>query len=133
MTSFDLDFNMEPVFDGINHVGEQAMLDIVSKYGAEAFVDALYGTSLTPSTRATLIRLFARVEPPPSKEVRLKLVEQSISSTSVEVRDAIVQAVELWEDPDAASILGEHQEVVPWLAEYINAVVCELQEQPKQE
>ena len=114
----------EPIEDGVTHPGEEHLANIIAKHGTGAFVTIIGETRLL-ALSAAFIRLLARVNRPP-QEIRLELIARTISSDSVEIRDAIVQAVELWEDHEAVQLLAGHQESIPWLAEYISLVLNEL-------
>ena len=114
----------EPVEDGVSHPGESVIAEIVDVRGADALADMILQIG-APSLAAAALRLFGRVASP-SAGARQRLIEHGLHSESVEIRDAVVQSVELWKDQDAVHMLEKHQEPVPWLAEYIRSVVEEL-------
>jgi hypothetical protein len=59
--------------------------------------------------------------------LRTCILRQTLRSPSVEVRDAAVQAAELWADSDSLRCLREQRETTPWLADYIKKVVRDLE------
>jgi hypothetical protein len=115
---------VEPVEDGVTHPGEEIVTEIIAIHGVDLLAYGILKTS-PPSVVAAMLRLLGRTTLPDG-HVRQRLVEQGLRSTSVEVRDAVVQAIELWEDLESVHLLITHEESVPWLAEYIRRVVAEF-------
>lgn len=115
----------EPIEDGVSHAGESNVAEIIATYGANVFTAVILKTE-NLSLAAAMIRLLGRANPP-ARAVRHQLIEHGLGSESVEIRDAIVQAVELWEDQEGAHILRDHDEYISWLADYIQRVVNELE------
>lgn len=116
----------EPVEDGISHPGEDIIAEIAATYGDDALVDLILETE-PPVLAANLLRLHGRTAKPVAP-LRRRLVEQAMQSDSVEVRDAMVQAVELWEDKESINLIANREEPVSWLADYIRRVAEELRE-----
>lgn len=114
----------ESVEDGMSHPAEFVLEELLQRYGADALVNLILGTA-RPAMAAEMIRLLARTEPPQSATIR-RLVEEGLRRESVELRDAVAQAVELWEDTEAAAVLSKHQEPIAWLADYMDRVVKDL-------
>ena len=59
-------------------------------------------------------------------KVRRSLLSRALRSKEVQVRDAGIQAAELWEDRALGELLEAHDEPVGWLAEYAAAVATDL-------
>lgn len=74
---------------------------------------------------ADFLRLAGRVHP--DAQLRTELLEQSLASEDIQVRDAAVQAAELWADSSSVSALRQHQEKAPWLADYIQRVIQDVE------
>jgi len=115
----------EPVEDGMRHLGERLITELVSAHETDEFVTGVL--SLAPgSLKASILRLIGRVrvEDP---AVRRRIVEASLGSADVQVRDAAVQAVESWEDAGCIELLQQHEEPVGWLAAYAQDVIRDLE------
>lgn len=114
----------EPVEDGVSHSAEPLLQSYLSDFsGMLPWQEALGGE---PSARilSDFLRLAGRVHP--DSQLKAKLLEQGLASENIEVRDAAVQAAELWADPGTVSALRQHQERVPWLADYIQRVILDI-------
>jgi len=113
----------EPVEDGKRHPAETAMASFAKIHGTAAL--PMFAASWSPlvgdSRKAALLRLLGRCPLLTARE-RKALLVSGLESDDVEVRDAAVQAAELWEDAAAAALLRAHRETVPWLAAYIEQV-----------
>ena len=59
---------------------------------------------------------------------RSELVRDALDLDDVEIRDAAVQAAELWGDRDMLPVLKSHSEPEPWLRDYICDVIDDLGE-----
>ena len=56
----------------------------------------------------------------------VELVRDALALDDVEIRDATVQAAELWGDRDILPVLKSHSEPEPWLRDYIFHVINDL-------
>jgi hypothetical protein len=112
----------EPVEDGISHPAERWLAEALDKGGAGALCAQMLEGPLGTSLIASLVRLLGRLsfEEPIVKE---QILWQALASPSIELRDAAVQAAELWADRTAIEVLRGHAEPVPWLAEYISRLL----------
>lgn len=116
----------EAVEDGKNHPAEPLLQAYWQSHrGPLPWQEALSGAGHSASLFADFLRLAGRVRP---EEAQLceRLLTEGIASDNLEVRDAAVQAVELWADPSLAETLRRHREEVPWLADYIERVLRDL-------
>ncbi|MGH9802359.1 MAG: hypothetical protein ACRD82_18500, partial [Blastocatellia bacterium] len=75
--------------------------------------------------KAGLLRLLSR-QKPFTEAWRLQVIQSGLSSSSIELRDAAVQAAESWEDVSAARLLRAHNEPCAWLADYSSRVIRDL-------
>ena len=117
----------EPIEDGFCHPAEQVLRLSISE-NKPALVEWLHTIISGGSSplSANLLRCVGRLQ---AKEVAgwgIALASKALQQVDLEVRDAAVQALELWGTPDSIKLLKTHQEKVPWLNEYINRVVKEL-------
>ena len=55
------------------------------------------------------------------------MVRAALGHSDVVLRDAAVQAVESWGDPNLIDVLRAHREAEAWLADYIVEVTGDLQ------
>ncbi len=115
----------EAVEDGVTHVGEELISEIVSSGEAGCLVDATIATNT--SVAASIVQLLGRVAPIAAQSSRVALMEYALGSTDIQLRDAAVQAIELWEDKSMISLLQSHQEPVAWLNQYVIEVLEDLQ------
>ena len=76
---------------------------------------------------ASVLRCLANLEHPGSAQWRVPLVRDALTTGNTEVRDAAVQAVEKWGESGLVDILRTHQDNVPWLHEYIQGVIDDLE------
>jgi hypothetical protein len=115
----------EPVEDGVVHRAEATIAAHVEEFGAAALVEHACGSS-TATRSASLLRLLSRVSRLDAEQ-RRGIIRRGLASTSVEIRDAAVQAAETWEDAALAELLRHHREPVSWLSEYAKRVVSDLE------
>jgi hypothetical protein len=116
----------EPVEDGIVHPAEQGIAELVRHDHGHAIFDAMFGPMpLSPARIASLLRLLGRAGGM-GAELRMRALKAGLASNSIEVRDAAVQAAELWGDPALAEGLRGHEEASPWLAQYTARVARDL-------
>lgn len=117
-----------PVEDGRRHVGEDAMADAARLLGeaVDAWLAALVREARSAAERAAIVRLAGRGGLPRQVAARRRLVAECLASGDVEVREAAVQAAELWGDPALAEVLDAHCEPIPWLADYVAQVRAAL-------
>ena len=115
-----------PVEGGIIHPGEALAQKIIDAVNDSASLVQTLFSSCSMALLADVLLLFGRLDIS-DKTLRVGLVQKALQSDSLVLRDAAAQAVELWEDQNAAEILARHQETVPWLAEYMQEIVEDLQ------
>lgn len=115
----------EPVEDGLVHRAEAAVAAHIQEFGASGLVQHMCGASKA-SRSASLLRLLSRVSRLDAEQ-RRAIVRSGLSSTSVEIRDAAVQAAETWEDVALAELLRHHHEPISWLSEYAKRVAFDLE------
>jgi hypothetical protein len=118
----------EPLRDGFYHPAESILVQafaVQPKAAADWFCKYL-SQRPTSSTSAEILRLLSRFTPY-TPEWRRNIVEVALLSTSAEVRDAAMQAVESWADPALVSVLRAHSESERWLAKYAEQIVRDLE------
>lgn len=115
----------EPVEDGVLHPAEALVAGFLSRYGESAAYPALLGPAADGRVQSGVVGLLGRL-PGLSREFHIRLVRDCLKADDVQVRDAAVQAAELWEDPAVLPLLLEHKEKAGWLADYVRRVAHEL-------
>jgi hypothetical protein len=122
-----LTLQQEPVLDGFNHPGQPILIKIFESYpgaASEWMLDHITKLSY-PSRTADIIRLLCRFRPRTSAW-RSQIVAAALRSSSVEVRDAAIQAVESWAEPELVSLLRKHSDTAQWLAEYAAQIIRDI-------
>lgn len=117
----------DPVVDGFEHAAEPILVRAFAREPEKLghwFHDLIMEDSDASNT-ADILRLLARFKPR-SSEWRREIVRVALGSRSVEVRDAAIQAVESWAEPELTDLLRLHTETAPWLAEYAAQVMRDL-------
>lgn len=127
-SEFDLFLRQEPVLDGFDHPGQAALEAVFSldPDGAGRWMLAKFKDEKHPSVAADTIRLLLRFKPH-TEEWRREVVALGLASTSVEIRDASVQAVEAWAEASLIALLKSHNESADWLREYLEQVLRDLE------
>lgn len=123
-------FEAEPVEDGVVHPVEQTLERVLhtgDQSTALGIVAALCLDTARPGFSAATLRCLDRLARPGSSAWRSAVMSEAFAHSDVELRDAAVQAVESWGDPNLLDVLRAHRETVPWLADYIRQVTEDLQ------
>lgn len=115
----------EPVEDGIHHPAEPLLRAYWEEYPGHLPWDDAVADGTQTSLFADFLRIAGRVRPTP-ESLRSRLLQEGLASPSIEVRDAAVQAAELWADAAAVGALYRHREEVAWLAAYIERIKGEI-------
>jgi phosphatidylethanolamine/phosphatidyl-N-methylethanolamine N-methyltransferase len=117
----------EPVLDGLDHPGVAILIeafeddpDVAARWMLNQLADPA-----GPAMVSDILRLLCRFKPQTSAW-RRNVVAAALRSTSVELRDAAIQAVESWGDPELVALLSAHADVAPWLDDYATQVVKDL-------
>jgi hypothetical protein len=123
-----LALEFEPVEDGHTHTIEDYLKEVIHERGQEVgswLIDVISGRRWNRSPAAELLRLVSR-QKPFTEDWRLDVIRIALSSPSVELRDAAVQAAELWQEPRAVELMQQHEECCTWLADYIKRVMQDV-------
>src|SRR5262249_38918812 len=117
----------EPVLDGIDHAGQAILCEAFARDPAAAaeWALALVQDRSQESFAADTLRLLCRIKPS-SSDWRRTMVETALRSPSPTVRDASIQAVESWADPDLIAALRRHFEPDRFLSDYAAQVLRDL-------
>lgn len=124
-------FEAEPLEDCMGHPAEQIIKKAFHSLKNQQIFDWFEDFSLNierPSFAASVLRCLGRQSNLGTSFWRAGLVRKSLAIDNIEIRDAAVQAVESWGDPNLADILRSHDETEPWLRNYILGVISDLGE-----
>lgn len=117
----------EPVVDGFIHEGEALLRDAAARLAQRAGRWVVQLLAETPSDhRGAVLRLLGRSGLPRQGTVRRRVLQESLESSEVEVRDSAIYAAEAWGDAYLIDVLAAHQEPVAWLRAYRDAVLDAL-------
>lgn len=124
-------FEAEPVEDDVTHRAERILeraLDTGDQSTMLGIVAALCKDTARPGFSAATLRCLGRLISPGSSAWRSAVVRAALAHSDVVLRDAAVQAVESWGDPNLIDVLrAHHREAEAWLADYIVEVTGDLQ------
>lgn len=116
---------LECIEDGVSHPAESRAREHVKRFGFDTLFDA--ATNARSSAHAgEMIKLCGRLDNVGGPQ-RLRLVVWGLGSSSVEVRESTVQAVENWGAQELTPLLRNHDEPVDWLRDYLRDVVRDLE------
>lgn len=122
-------FDAEPLEDGMDHPAEQvitAALESEDRDTALKWISSACLGSESPAFAAATFLCAARHPGIGTATWRAGLVHRGLASDDIELRDAAIQAAELWGDPGLGEILMAHSEPVSWLDEYRRGVIDDL-------
>ena len=124
-------FEAEPLEDGMDHPAEQIIRNVLENSEKQYALDLFSTFSLDvahPSFAASVLRCLGRQAHPGTVSWRTALVRDALRMSAVEIRDAAIQAIELWGDNEMCSVLEQHSEQEQWLQDYISDVLADLGE-----
>ena len=124
-------FEADPLEDGICHPAEEIIGQALQSGECPdvlAWLRALCLDTAQPSFAASVLRCLGRQSDPGSDKWRAGLVRAALATDDVEIRDAAVQAGELWGGPNLIDVLNAHSEPVTWLQDYIHDVIDDLRQ-----
>ncbi len=124
-------FETESLEDGMYHKAED-IIELALQSGEDArILEWLRDFSLDtaqPVFTASVLRCLGRQEHLGTSSWRSELVRDALALDDVEIRDAAVQAAELWGDHEILPVLKSHSEPESWLRDYIFDVIDDLGE-----
>ena len=124
-------FETEPLEDGMYHKAEDIIGQVLQAGKDARILEWLRDFSLDdtqPVFAASVLRCLGRQEHLGTSSWRSELVRDALALDDVEIRDAAVQAAELWDDREILPVLKSHSEPEPWLRDYIFDVINDLGE-----
>lgn len=124
-------FEAEPLDDGMDHPAERIIGELLESTEDQYIFDLFSSFSLDeahPNFAASVLRCLGRQVHPRTVAWRTDLVRNALRMNNIEIRDAAVQAAELWGDDEIRNVLEQHSEPKPWLQDYISNVIADLDE-----
>ena len=124
-------FEAESLEDGMHHKAEDIIGQAFQSGEDPRILEWLRDFSLDdtqPSFAASVLRCLGRQEHLGTSSWRSELVRDALALDDVEIRDAAVQAAELWDDREILPVLKSHSEPELWLRNYISDVINALGE-----
>lgn len=124
-------FEAEPLEDGLDHPAETTIRGALQSGKGRDVLEWLRTFSLDtahPGFAASVLRCLGRQERPGTGSWRVGLVRDGLATEDVGIRDAAIQAAELWGDRNMRRVLEEHSEPVLWLRDYVRDVLEDLPE-----
>ena len=122
-------FEAEPLEDGMAHSAEAIIEEALLSTAELSIFDWLQSFCLDlahPNFAASVLRCLGRQSCPGTKSWRTDLVRTALVMDDIEIRDAAVQAAEIWGGEAIRNVLQAHSEPVHWLREYIQNVIEDL-------
>lgn len=122
-------FDADPLEDGISHPAEEIIAEALRSEEGQRVLEWVRAYSLSAvqsSFAASVLRCLGRQTEPGTTSWRAKLVLDGLAMDDLEIRDAAVQAAELWGDSSLIDVLESHSEPVTWLQDYISDVIDDL-------
>jgi len=118
----------QPVEDGYFHPGEEILKKalVEEKQSFGKWMIWLVKKEPNSSLAADIVKLAGRLEASENQPWYLELAKIALSHSEVEVRDAGVQALELWATVEAVNLLKGHNDSSPWLKEYIERIIKQM-------
>ena len=124
-------FETEPLQDGMHHQAEDIIEQALQSGEDERILEWLRDFSLDtaqPVFASSVLRCLGRQEYLGTSSWRSELVRDALALDDVEIRDAAVQAAELWGDSDILPVLKSYSDPESWLRDYISDVIDDLGE-----
>ena len=116
----------EPLEDGMAHPVKAILDDILRlppECGMPAKLRQLATSDADQTVASAVLCCLARRDRPGPTAWRVRMVRDALRCESVAIRDAAVQACEMWADRELIAVLTAHQESTSWLQDYIRRVV----------
>lgn len=122
-------FEEETFEDGFSHPAEKIIEEALRADPKElsTWIQAIFRENINRLSIASgILRCIGRLNVNEIYPWGHIMVLTALENIDPEVREAAVRAAENWEDPFLIKALSDHEEEVPWLADYINQVVIDL-------
>ena len=116
--------------DGMHHPLEELLAEVLATPPGASWICVLWSHLVADNAgrAATLLRCLGMLPHEDLSVLRDMVIDQALAHDSLRVREAAVMALERWADERSAAQLREAltYESVPWLKEYLQAVLEDL-------
>ena len=123
------DYANQPQEGGFDHRSEDTLRQALTTYNQAEVLDWLSqicNNRHKPTLAASAIRSLSNLEKPGNPRWRLRLIKHTLKSSSTDVRDAAIQAVEKWQEHRLVGLLQRHEDPIDWLHQYAQGVIQDL-------
>ncbi len=116
---------IHPVIDGMDHIEDNSIGIVVTSFGPTACLEKVRDFSFWTESRfvGQLLKLLSR-DPRVLDSNHLPQIIKWGLSQCVEVRDAVMQIIDVSRNSEGLKFLAEHQENVPWLRDYQEQILA---------
>ena len=83
-----------------------------------------------PAFASDLLICLGRLPPPGTSLWRANIISAALRQEDLQIRDAAVQAAEMWQDKTLIETLAAHQEEELYLRDYIQGIIGDLKAKP---
>ena len=90
---------------------------------ALSWITEICSDTTSPSLAEATLNCLRHTNLPGDQQWRRQMVYNSLQNDNAGVRDSAVQLVEHWEEPILMELLRRHQDLTPWLRDYINQIL----------
>ena len=129
-TRMRIAFEDDPLEDGIEHEAERIVDDVLRSMDEPQVLVWFRDRAVDrtdPGFASSVLRCLGRRRPGTSAW-RAGIVQAALAADDVEMRDAAMQAAESWGGQEVRNVLRNHVESTPWLREYLEDIVQDLEE-----
>ena len=129
LARLDAAFQADSLEDGVTHPAELVIDEALRSTETEPVLHWLKEFCLDaarPGFAASVLRCLGRQTSPGTVSWRVGLVRTALAMNDVGIRDAAIQAAELWADREVITVLESSHHPEPWLRDYIRDVIDDL-------
>jgi len=122
----------EPIEDGYLHPAEELIESVLDKFKtlSPQWIESVYSKNLVSHSTisASILRCIGRLPEVLVSPWAIKIANEALLQTNVELREAAIRAFENWGTEESLESLKKYisTENIPWLANYANQVIEDL-------
>jgi hypothetical protein len=100
---------------------------------AEIAIDEVLNNNSSVSNCASILTALGGIKELQNDPYAKDIISKALQCSPIEIRDAAIRTVENWGSSHFLPILKKHFETVPWLEEYKQRIIEEIQEEEEEE